>query len=84
MNAFIFIRQSTIFIDDKYVKEKIREIVKSKLVFYKDHNFLIYFKTVIIRLKTPSQIIVEKIDSSKLFESFNFGNDLSDVEDIQQ
>ena len=83
MNAFIFIRQFTIFIDDKYVKKKIREIVKPELVFYKDYNLLMYFKIVMIRLKTSSKVIVEKIDFSKSFESFNFDNDLFDVEDIQ-
>ena len=36
-----------------------------------------------IRLKASSKVIVEKIDSSESFESFDFDNDLFDVEDIQ-
>ena len=82
MNASISIRQSTIFIDDKHIEEKIREVVGPELVFCKDHNFLIYFKVVIIRLKTSSKITVEEIDSSEFSESFDFDNDLSDVENI--
>ena len=80
MNAFIFIRYFTIFVDNKHIKEKIHEIVRPELVFYKDYNLLIYFKVVIIKMKTSSKVIVEEIDSSKSFESFNFDNDLFDVE----
>ena len=84
MNVFIFTRQFIIFIDNKYINKKIREIMKSKLVFCKDHNFLIYFKTVMIKLKTSSKIIIKKIDFSKSFESFNFDNDLLDIKNVQQ
>ena len=80
MNAFIFIRQFTIFVEDKHVEKKIREVVKPELVFYKDYNFLIYFKVIMIRLKISSKIIVEEIDFSEFFESFDFDDDFSDVE----
>ena len=42
-----------------------------------------YLKAAIIRLKTSSKAIIEKIDSSKSSESFNFDDDLSDIENIQ-
>ena len=48
---------------------KNREIIKSKLVFYKDYNILIYFKIVIIKLKISLKIIVEKINFSNFFEN---------------
>ena len=42
-----------------------------------------YFKIVIIRLKTSLKIIVEKIDFFEFFENFNFDDDFFDVENIQ-
>ena len=83
MNIFIFIRQFTIFINNKYVDKKIREIIKSKLVFYKDHNLLIYFKIVIIKLKTSPKITIEKINFSNFSKNLEFDDDLFNIENIQ-
>ena len=83
MNAFIFIHQFIIFINNKHIDKKIYKIIKSKFVFCKNHNFLIYFKIIIMKLKTSSKIIVEKIDSLKSFENPDFNNDLSNIENIQ-
>ena len=56
--------------------------MRPKLVFYKDHNLLIYPKTAMIKLKISSKITIKKIDSSNSSKSFNFDNDLFNVEDI--
>ena len=82
MNVSIFIRQFIIFINNKHINEKIREIMKSKLVFYKNHNFLIYFKIAIIRLKTL-KVMIKKIDFSNSFKNFDFNNDFFDIKNIQ-
>ena len=71
-----------ISINNKQVNEKIREIIKSKFVFYKDYNFLIYFKNVIIRLKISLKIIIKKIDFSNFSKSFDFDNDLFNIENV--
>ena len=82
MNAFIFIRQFTIFINNKHINKKIHEIMKPKLVFYKNHNLLIYFKIIMIKMKTSLKVIVEEINSLNSFESFDSDDDLFDIENI--
>ena len=72
-----------IFINDKHINEKIYKIIKSKLIFCKDHNLLIYFKIVIIKLKILLKVIIEKINFLNFFENFNLNNDLFDVENVQ-
>ena len=57
------------------------------MIFYKNHNLLIYSKIIIITLKPFRKIIINKIieDFSKSSsKSFNFKNDLSDVKEIQR
>ena len=57
------------------------------MIFYKDHNLLIYSKIIIIILKSSRKTIVNEIveDSSKTFsKNFDFKNDLFDVKEIQR
>lgn len=59
--------------------------MKSKMIFYKKHNFLIYLKIVIIILKIFIKIFkvvtIKKIDSNS-FKNLKSENDLSNVEKI--
>ena len=42
-----------------------------------------YFKIVMIKLKTSSKIMIKKINFSDFFENFDFDDNLFDVKDIQ-
>ena len=57
--------------------------MKSKLVFYKDHNLLMYFKIAMIKLKTSSKITIEEIIFSNSSENSNFDDDLFDIKNVQ-
>ena len=65
-------------IGDTIIDENIRAIVGSKLVFYKNHNLLIYFKSA---LTISGRIIEEIEDTSNSNSSFlKKENNLLDIE----
>ena len=70
VNAFIFIKLSQIFIKDTFIEETVRAVTDSELVFYKEHNLLLYSKTL---LKNQQ---VEKAKNS----NFEFDNDDEEFE----
>lgn len=80
IDAFISIRQFKITINDVSIDEVVREMIDSELIFCKNHNLLMYLKSV---MTFEKEVIIENADSS----SSNFdsdsddANDLSDVKD---
>ena len=56
------------------------------MIFYKNHNLLMYSKVIMTIFKSPRKIIVNEItenfkESSK---KFDLNDDLSDVKEIQR
>ena len=78
VDALISIRQSTIMVDDASIGETVRGAVDPELVFYKDHNLLMYPKSV---MTVPEK--AEDVESSNS-ESSDSEDDLSNVEDPRQ
>lgn len=62
-------------IEDLKINEYIREVIKSKLFFYKDYNLLMYFKLMII----ISRVIIKKIFSFDDENEFNFNDNLLNI-----
>ena len=81
MNVIIFIRDSKIMIENSSIDETLREVTESKLIFCKNHNLLMYSKSVL----AMSHVRVEEIDdsSSKEDENSNSEDDVSNVEDFK-
>jgi hypothetical protein len=77
VNAFISIRKFKIIIDDVSIDETVREVIDFELIFCKNHNLLMYSKSVMIISKKNS--IVENESNSSDFDSFS--DDLFDVND---
>lgn len=68
VNVEIIIREFKIVIKDFKTEETIRNIVKSQLIFYKNHNLIMYFKKILI-----TQVFKESNNEEKEsdFESSN-------------
>ena len=81
MNAIIFIRLFIIFIKDKIIKEQVRGVMSSEIVFYQDYNLLIYFKATMITSKIL-KTFVKEIENSFESENSNFDNDLLNIKKI--
>ena len=79
INARISIRQFTIIIEDAIIDEKVRSVVGPKLVFCKDYNLLIYFKSA---LTVPGRII-EEIENTSDSDSSSFSEEEDDLLDIE-
>ena len=63
-----------------------RNIIESKLVFYKDYNLFIYSKVTIAKtlFKVFKKVIIKEIkEFSKFFESLDSDNDLSNIKKIE-
>ena len=55
------------------------------MIFYKNHNLLIYSKVIITTLESSRKIIINEIIEESLkasSESFNFKNDLFNIKKI--
>ena len=76
VDATISIRQSKIMIGDISVGEEVREVVGPELVFYKDHNLLMYPKSVMTITSKVVEIDDNDSDSS---DSFKLEDELSDI-----
>ncbi len=61
VDALISIRQSKIMIGDASIREAVRAVAGPELVFYKDHNLLLYPKLV---MAVSTKATVEEVDSS--------------------
>jgi hypothetical protein len=80
MNVVIFIRKFKIMIEDSSVRETAREMIDSKLVFCKDHNLLMYSKSImIISRNLEHSEESDEFDSDK--NSSDSENEISDVKD---
>ena len=72
------IRESKIIIGDTRTGEVPRAIIGPELVFYSDHNFLMYPKSII---PAPAPT-VKNADSSSESNSSNGEDDLDGIEEI--
>ena len=81
MNVIISIHLFIIFIENKVINKQIRKIISFKMIFYQNHNLLMYLKTIIITSKIL-KIIIKKIEKFFESENSNFDNDLFDIEEI--
>jgi len=65
-------------IGDVSVGEEVREVVGPELVFCKDHNLLMYPKSV---MTTTSKVVEIDDDDSDSSDSFESEDELSDIND---
>ena len=83
MNVSIFIRLFIIFIENRLIEEKIREVVSPEIIFCKNYNLLIYSKsTIIIARKILLKATVKEIELLESNSFLDFEDDLSDVKEI--
>ena len=77
VDAFISIRKSKIMVGDTSVGETVREVVGPKLMFCKDHNLLMYPKSI---MAVPG---LEKVDDTDgdSSDSSDSEDNISDVDD---
>ena len=75
VNAVISIRRFKIEIGDPIISEKFKTIIRPELVFYKDHNLLIYSKAIL----TLASGLIEKTNESD--KNSNNSNNLSEVDE---
>ena len=78
VNAFISVRQSTIQIGDPSIGEHVRCITGPELVYHKDHNMIMYPKSIVRPVGTVTEL--DDSDSSDS-SSDQSEDDLSDVDD---
>lgn len=70
-----------IIIKNVILNKKVKAVIKFELVFYKDHNLLIYFKLMMI--KQQFKKIIEKNIKSNSIENEFSEDKLSDIDDKQ-
>ena len=61
MNTIIKICESRIKISNSYTDKAVRDIVELKLIFFQNHNLLMYLKVILTQL-------ADKSDSSEMKE----------------
>lgn len=88
VDARISIRQSEIMIGDKDIGENVRAVQGPQLVFCKEHNLLMYPKSILAvpRPKAAGRVVevaTEDEDESESSDDSESEDDLSDVEDSQ-
>ena len=81
MNVIISIRNFKIIIKDSVIKKIIRKIIKSELMFYKDHNLLMYSKLTFAIFH--ARIKELKNSSFKKENEFNFKDDVFDIKNLK-
>ena len=82
VNALISIRQLKIIVGDTLISEAMREVVRPKLVFYKDYNLLIYPKSIIV---VPiNSKVVELKDNNSLDQSKSLDEDEAKALDVEE
>ena len=84
VDAVIAIKQSKVMVGDVSVGEQVREVVGPELVFCKDHNLLMYPKSVIELGKVEELESDGDDDDSSSSSESDEGDDISDVEDPPQ
>lgn len=84
MNIIISIRLFTIFIDDRTIDEKVREVIDSKLIFCQNYNLLMYFKLVITKSKASPIPIVKEAKKFLESKSSDSNDELFDIKEIQR
>ncbi len=78
VNVMISIRESKIMVGDSSVGEPVREVIGPELEFCKDHNLLMYPKSV---MNSASKPVENDDDDSDTSDSSESGDEISDVEE---
>ena len=76
VNAFIAIRYSTIYIGDPSKAEKVTAMTGPEMFFCKDHNLLMYPKSVM-----APKVTIEDLDSDESEDDFSEDDEASDSEE---
>lgn len=83
INAIILIRQFKILLNDLKINEIVKEIIKSKLMFYKNYKLLMYFKkTFLIQSISFNKDFVVKMKNVNFF-NFKFSNSEDDLLNVK-
>lgn len=81
VNDFISVRLFQIIIEDINIEKLVKNIIDSKFVFCKKHNFILYSKSI-IGLKDPK--VEEKLNASDTSSNFDEFDDFSKVNDFEK
>ena len=80
MNVFISVRLFQIIIENTNIEKFVKNIIDSKLMFCKKHNFMLYLKSI-IELKNSQ---IEELKNSNTNSNFDESNDFLKMENSKK